>query len=269
MCDLLGLSFNVPITAKISLDVFQQRGQVNPDGWGLAFYNDDKLQIVKAAHSAINNNLFDFMERYTHSKTIISHVRRSTKGVTSYLNTHPFYRRLKTSSIEAEFAFAHNGTVTQLESLQFSNFIPLGETDSERVFCHMLEALSTYLIDSWTEDDFTYLEFKLREINDEKNTLNCMLSDGSYLFCYSDVNDHNNGLRFTKQDSPFQPLELVSDDESLGLLDLRSSVQSETSQSGYVISTRILTSGTWTEFRKGELIVFKDGQIVYPSSRKE
>ena len=47
MCDLLGLSFNVPITAKISLDIFQQRGQVNPDGWGLAFYKDDRLQIIK------------------------------------------------------------------------------------------------------------------------------------------------------------------------------------------------------------------------------
>jgi len=31
MCDLLGLSFNVPITAKISLDVFQQRGQAKDE----------------------------------------------------------------------------------------------------------------------------------------------------------------------------------------------------------------------------------------------
>ena len=75
MCDLLGLSFNVPIIAKISLNIFQQRGEANPDGWGLAFYQNDRLQVIKEAHSAINSNLYDFMEKYTQSKTIISHVR--------------------------------------------------------------------------------------------------------------------------------------------------------------------------------------------------
>ena len=108
MCDLLGLSFNVPIIAKISLDIFQERGEANPDGWGLAFYKDDRLQIIKEPHSANNSSLYDFMERYTHSKTIISHVRRSTRGIPSYLNTHPFYRRFRIGSENREFASARD-----------------------------------------------------------------------------------------------------------------------------------------------------------------
>jgi len=267
MCDLLGLSFNIPITAKISLDIFQQRGRVNPDGWGLAFYKDDRLQIIKEANSATKSNLFDFMEKYTHSKTIISHVRRSTRGIPSYLNTHPFYRRLRTKSMDREFAFAHNGTLTEVEKLRFKKYTPVGETDSEQAFCHILDILSEFESTTWTEYDFEVIEKVLREINDGTNTLNCIFSDGSHLFCYSDENDYNNGLRFTKQFAPFGSVELVADDDRLGSVELRSEIPSAIDQSGYLISTRILSSGKWTEFCEGELIVFKDGHIVYPESR--
>jgi len=267
MCDLLGLSFNIPITAKISLDIFQQRGLANPDGWGLAFYKNNRLQIVKEANSATKSNLFDFMEKYTHSKTIISHVRRSTRGIPSYLNTHPFYRRLRTESMNREFAFAHNGTLTQIERLRFKKYTPVGETDSEQAFCHILDILSESETATWGVHDFQSFEKILREINDGKNTLNCIFSDGSYLFCYSDENDYNNGLRFTKQVAPFGSIELIADDDRLGSVELRSEIPSAVDQSGYLISTRILTSGEWTEFCEGELIVFKDGQIVYPKSR--
>jgi predicted glutamine amidotransferase len=267
MCDLLGLSFNVPITAKISLDAFQQRGQANPDGWGLAFYQSKRLQVIKEANSASTSSLFDFMEKYTHSNTIISHVRRSTRGIPSYLNTHPFYRRLRLSSSESEFAFAHNGTLTQVEKLRFKKYQPLGETDSEQAFCHLLDILSERESNAWVELDFKNIESALREINDGNNTLNCIFSDGSFLFCYSDENDHNNGLRYTRQIAPFGSIELVAPEERLGSVELRSEIPSARGQSGYLISTRILTSGKWTEFNEGELIVFKDGQIVYPQSR--
>lgn len=268
MCDLLGLSFNVPITAKISLNVFQQRGRINPDGWGLAYYHDNRVQVIKEAESASNSTLFDFMERYTHSQTIIAHVRRSTRGIPSYLNTHPFYRRWRTATSDSEFAFAHNGTLTQLEKLQTLLFAPLGETDSELAFCYLLDVLSKREIPNWSESDFKIIENTLREINDGSNTLNCIFSDGSYLFCYSDENDHNNGLRFTRQIAPFGSIELVSHDDRLGSVELRSELSSALNQSGYLISTRILTQGEWTEFNNGELIVFKRGQIIYPNVRR-
>ena len=263
MCDLLGLSFTTPIAAKISLDIFQKRGDVNPDGWGLAFYFDDKLQIIKEPKSSVNSGLFDFMERYIHSKTIISHVRRSTRGIPSYLNTHPFYRRLSLGSENHEFAFAHNGTLTQLEKVKLDRFTPLGETDSEHAFCHLLDLISKRGNTGWHENDFAFIENTLRDINDGKNTLNAIFSDGVHLFCYSDENDHNNGLRFTKQRTPFGTVELVSHGDRLGSVELTSGLTETPNQSGYIISTRILTEGNWTEFHEGELIVFREGEIVY------
>ena len=142
-----------------------------------------------------------------------------------------------------------------------------GETDSEQAFCHILDILSERETTTWTEPDFEVIEGTLREINDGKNTLNCIFSDGSHFFCYSDENDHNNGLRYTKQFAPFGSVELVTYEDRLGSVELRSEIPSALDQSGYLISTRILTTGEWTEFSEGELIVFKDGQIVYPKSR--
>lgn len=266
MCDLLGLSFSNPVAAKISLNVFQKHSEINPDGWGIAFYRGDQIQVIKEAEPAVDSRLFDFIEQYPQSQTFITHVRRSTRGVRSYLNTHPFYRLISSGSRKREYAFAHNGTLLQQEQLKLKQFSPLGETDSEHAFCFILDAISNRVIDEWTNDDFQFIEGLLRDINSEQNTMNCMFSDGEYLFCYSDENDHNNGLRFVRQSHPFGRVELDSPDEKLGRIDIRSD-STRTNQTGYIISTRILTKALWTEFDGGELIVFRHGEIVYPTKR--
>ncbi|MHA2351701.1 MAG: class II glutamine amidotransferase [Candidatus Thorarchaeota archaeon] len=266
MCDLLGLSFNIPVTAKISLDVFQQRGEMNPDGWGVAFYYDGRIQVIKEAEPAVGSRLFDFIEQYPQSQTFVTHVRRSTRGVRSYLNTHPFYRQLTSGFHKREYTFAHNGTLLQPEKLKLKQFSPIGETDSEHAFCFILDAISNRAIVEWKHDNFQFIEDLLREINDGQNTLNCIFSDGEHLFCYSDENDHNNGLRFVRQTHPFRRVELVSSEEELGRIDIHSD-STKTPQTGYIISTRILTKELWTEFENGELIVFKNGEIVYPTRR--
>lgn len=266
MCDLLGLSFNTPITARISLNVFQQRGEVNPDGWGVAFYRDKQVQVIKETQPAVDSRLFDFVEQYSQTQTLIAHVRRLTRGVRSYLNTHPFYRFLISGNHKREFAFAHNGTLVHETKLKINRFIPIGETDSEHAFCSILEAISARGVEEWNDDSFQFVEGILREINDGQNTLNCMFSDGEYLFCYSDENDFNNGLRFVRQIHPFGTVELNTPDAQLGSINIQT-VHEESTQAGYIISTRILTKELWTEFERGELIVFRYGDIIYPTNR--
>ena len=266
MCDLLGLSFNIPVTAKISLDVFQQSGEMNPDGWGIGFYHKNRIQIIKETEPAVESRLFDFVEQYPESQMFVTHVRRSTRGVRSYLNTHPFYRLLISGEIKREYAFAHNGTLVHHETLKLKRFHPLGETDSEHVFCFILDAISDRGIDIWKREDFQFLEELLRGLNDDQNTLNCIFSDGEHLFCYSDENDHNNGLRFVRQTHPFGGVALVGPEKEFGSIEIHSESE-HTHQSGYIISTRILTGELWTEFEHGELIVLKHGEIVYPTNR--
>jgi glutamine amidotransferase len=266
------MSFRNPVNARISLDAFQISGDKNPDGWGLGYYKSEILQVIKEAEPALQSGLYDFVEAYTESRVYISHVRRSTRGSRSYLNTHPFYRKLVVNDMRYEWLFAHNGTLTRLDHLKLSKFVPLGETDSEHAFCHILQSISNRGITSWSDDDFTFIESILRDINIENNELNCIFSDGNLLFCYSDKSNHNNGLRFMKKISNRDRIDLMSQGIKLGLIDIQSANISERLDQnvvGYIIVTRALTGENWVEFDNGELIVFNDGCIVYPSHRKE
>ena len=47
MCELMALSFESPISADFSIREFAARGDENPDGWGLGWYPDQSLAIVK------------------------------------------------------------------------------------------------------------------------------------------------------------------------------------------------------------------------------
>ncbi|TFG34048.1 class II glutamine amidotransferase [Candidatus Thorarchaeota archaeon] len=270
MCDLLGLTFTTNITANISLNLFQEHGMKNPDGWGLAYYQDKRLQVIKEVKASNQSSLYDFVENSIYSKTIISHVRRSTRGLPSYLNTHPFYRRLVVNDIPYEYAFAHNGTLTDFSNPKSAPITPIGETDSEQAFCYILNDLSSQIGFHWDLDGFNHLEYVLRDINDGQNTINCIFSDGEHLFCYSDENDYNNGLRYVKREYPFGKIELVGQEYKLGSIDI-SNREREVSRnfplSGFIISTKILTNEHWTEFSGGELIVFKEGRIVFPLER--
>ena len=268
MCDLLGMSFDVPINARISLDVFQRQGKENPDGWGVVYYQKSHLRLVKEPSPATNSTLFDFIERSTISKTYLCHVRRTTMGIRSYMNTHPFYRKLYVGSQRQEWAFAHNGTLETNEKINPRLYTPLGETDSERAFCYILEWIEENGIIAWDNNSFSSLNALLREINNKTNTFNCLLTDGNRLFCYSDENQYNDGLRYIKQESPFEKTDLIREDERLGSVEIRETSEENSSKtSGYIIVTEKLTDVDWIEFRAGELIVFNNGQIVFPSYR--
>jgi glutamine amidotransferase len=266
MCDVLGMSFNVPVNARISLDVFQLRGESNPDGWGLAFYRQGLLQVVKEAWPSVRSSLYDFIEDEPESSIFISHVRRSTAGIRSYLNTHPFYRTLTLNGSRSEWAFAHNGTLETVDKLKLERNTPLGETDSEHAFCHILDWIEEYEITDWNESYFDRLQDLLREINNKTNTFNCLMADGIHLFCYSDETRHNGGLRYVLRDYPFGSVDLIRYDEKLGAIEIRTvdlDTQANAESQGYIVVTRELTDEDWIEFEPGQLTVFKSGSLVY------
>jgi hypothetical protein len=67
-------------------------------------------------------------------------------------------------------------------------------------------------------------------------------------------------------------INLMSQDAKLGLIDVQSvnvGGQMVTVNAGYIIVTRKLAGENWVEFDSGELIVFKDGSIVYPLNRQD
>ena len=260
MCELLGLSFNQPVKPTLSFRGFRHRGEGNPHGWGLAYYPDKSVQVIKEPIKASGSPLSGFINNYPQikSKIFISHVRYSSVGPKSHKNTHPFQREL----YGKEFVFAHNDTLTNYSDLETGRFKPVGETDSEHAFGHILHCVEERAIAKWTDEHFRWLWELLKTVNNSGN-FNCIFSDGEYLFCYHDKGGYN-GLCFVQRRTPFTTVSLADEDFEINLLEEKSP-----SQKGFVIATRRLTDERWENFHPWELVVFKDGNMFVSSSERD
>ncbi len=189
MCELMALAFNEAVRPHFSFRGFIHRGATNSDGWGIAHYPDDKLaaQIIKEPLPANRSTLAAFLRDHQElrSRIFIAHVRWATSSV-HYANTHPFSRVLRGS----EYVFAHNGSLDNgyKEALPVGPWSPLGSTDSEYAFCHLMNIVESQ-IPRWNRTGFEHLERAMRRIN-KSSKFNCLLSDGEFLFCYRDKNEY-------------------------------------------------------------------------------
>src|ERR1019366_7047924 len=143
MCELMGMSLTKPVVANVSIQAFSQRSQENPDGWGLAWYPDRSLAIVKQPMRWSVQHT-QFLEHYPGllSSIYVAHVRQRTTGsAPTHADTHPFSRELN----GREYCFAHNGTLTgAFWQRPLGRFRPIGSTDSEYLFCLLLAELDSF-----------------------------------------------------------------------------------------------------------------------------
>lgn len=259
MCELLGMSFSVPVRPNISFRGFRHRGSKNLSGWGIAFYPDRSVQVMKEKMPAEKSGLSKFLRDYSNmrSETFIGHVRLGSRE--SHKNSHPFSRELG----GRDYIFAHNGTLTNYNSLDTGRFKPVGDTDSEHAFCHILNWIEEQGTGNWDDKQFKKLSEKLMGIN-EKGTFNCIISNGEYLFCYYDKNGYK-GLCFVQRSPPYgENIRLKDEDWQIDL-----SLKKSSDQEGFVIATNRLTDEEWHNFEFGELIVFRRGKIVFSSVGRE
>lgn len=251
MCELLGLNFNQPVRASLSFRGFRHRGEHNPHGWGIARFDGRACQVFKEPIKAHKSKLATFLRDYESfmSKTFIGHVRYASQGNHTLQNTHPFVRIFRSR----EVALAHNGTLKPPMERSALKFRPVGETDSEYIFCALLTTLSEQEIHFI---DFHKIEAVLREFNKCGN-MNLLFSEGEHLYSYRDQNG-NNGLCMTERTAPFDKVCLRDEDWEVDLAE-----QKHPDQRGFVIATRPLTNEQWIDLKSGSLTVFKDGRCVY------
>ena len=198
MCELLGICSSTKIRPERYFKTFRLRGQQlpegggNTDGWGIALYPDGKAtQVIKEHIPAAASKLSEFVSTYEHlcSRIFVAHVRRASRGVVTYSNTHPFSREVGAR----EYAFAHNGTIRSIRKFPLGRHKPVGGTDSEHLFCYILYFIEQRSICGWTEEDLIEFWKFLISINrrptkdqGKPNKLNLLLSDGETLIAYTD-----------------------------------------------------------------------------------
>ncbi len=258
MCELLGISFNIPVNPGISFRGFRQSGEDHPHGWGIAFFRENAAQVIKEPVRAGMSDLSGFLSDYAsmRSRIFIGHVRITSAGGVNYANTHPFCREMAGT----EYIFAHNGTLRGFDKLEIGRFRPVGRTDSEHAFCHLLGGLEKRQKPLVGEKDFDWLAAACARVN-EYGKFNCCLADGKRLFCYHDKTGYN-GLCFVRRKAPFERIRLLDEDFEVNL-----PLEKNPEQEGFIIGTHQLTNEVWQSFEPGELIVFKEGKIEYSTMR--
>ena len=188
MCQLLGMSASEPLNLRFSWKKFAVRGSEfsgNPDGWGVAYFEGTDAQLIREPAPAADSPQVAFLESHgPASDLILSHVRRATVGERRLANTQPFVRRLGGRA----HVFAHNGHVSLPEQQSQSPWLqPLGETDSEALFCHLLSGIEVL----WRGSEPPSIEARTGVVADFAQSmsmlgaLNFLYYDGLTLFAHS------------------------------------------------------------------------------------
>ncbi|MCH9051644.1 MAG: class II glutamine amidotransferase, partial [Proteobacteria bacterium] len=84
MCELLGMSANVPTDIRFSFSGLMQRGgRTGPhrDGWGIAFYDGKRCRTFLDPKASADSEIAGLVRRYSiKSRNVICHIRQATHG---------------------------------------------------------------------------------------------------------------------------------------------------------------------------------------------
>ena len=116
MCELFGLCANCVVSVCFTWRGFLRRGEFHYHDWGVAWYFDGCVGLVKEPRPSHKSSIARLLLNGVKGRIVISHVRFASCGELSYVNTHPFVRRL----YEWDWVFAHNGDVSGImDDLEF------------------------------------------------------------------------------------------------------------------------------------------------------
>lgn len=186
MCEIFGISSLGGVSANDLLKTFFSHSESHPHGWGLACISPDGALIEKESIKASKSNyLRERLSMPIEAKLLLAHIRYATIGNVEYKNCHPFTGRDNTGR---RFTLIHNGTIFDYPPLNKYIKTQKGDTDSERVFLHIIECLNEKQVQKGGRLSFGERFALFDEIvcNMSKgNKLNLMFSDGKYLYAHT------------------------------------------------------------------------------------
>jgi glutamine amidotransferase len=253
MCQLLGMNCNVPTDICFSFTGFRRRGgdtDIHSDGWGIAFFEGRGVRLFLDPRPSAESPVAELVRRYPiHSLNVIAHIRKSTRGTTSLENTHPFMRELW----GRYWIFAHNGHLPHFRPGLDGSFLPVGDTDSELIFCWFLQNLrQRYGMEPPPSEELFKTVAELTLPLAGSGIFNYLLSNGDGLFAHCSTE-----LTYIIRCAPFAEARLKDDDVRVDFRDL-----TKPGDRVAVIATQPLTENeTWHTMPAGSLWLFNQGQV--------
>ena len=257
MCELLGMNCNVPTDICFSFSGFRRRGGatgVHSDGWGIGFFEGKGVRLFLDPAPSAHSPVAELVRSYPiHSLNVIAHIRKATQGRVALENTHPFCRELWGT----HWLFAHNGNLPLFQPSLTGSPLPVGDTDSERVFCWLLQSLRERFGASAPQPADLFAE--LRELTLAFAGLgisNYLLSNGEVLIAHCSTR-----LSYIVREAPFGEAHLRDEDLAVDFSRLTTPDDRVA-----VIATLPLTDNElWVEMPPGSLWMFQDGAVVAQS----
>jgi predicted glutamine amidotransferase len=253
MCELLGMSANVPTDICFSFSGLMQRGgRTGPhrDGWGIALYEGQACRLFHDPRPSVASEIADLIQRYSiKSNIVITHIRQANRGKVCLANTHPFARELWGAS----WVFAHNGQLKGIKKRSLEYYRTIGSTDSEHAFCWMLGRIRKAFPRRPQRAEKLWELIKRLAIElDELGTFNCLMSDGKHLYAYCSTK-----LCWLTRQHPFGRARLVDTGQVIDF-----SLETTPRDVVTVIASRRLTDNeTWNDMAKGSLLAFHNGVV--------
>ena len=253
MCELLGMSANVPTDICFSFTGLVQRGgRTGPhrDGWGISLYEGRGSRSFHDPRPSVASEIAELIQRYSiKSKIIISHIRQANRGRVCLENTHPFTRELWGCS----WTFAHNGQLRGIKKLPLRHYKPIGTTDSEYAFCWMLDQIrKKYKTSPEPGKKLWQTIYELAQEIDQHGVFSFLMSDSWYLYVYC-----TNNMCWLTRRHPFGKARLLDTGEVFDFSKVTTPKDIVT-----IIASRALTDNEeWHHMKKGEFTVFKNGLV--------
>src|SRR5258706_16454662 len=137
MPNLLAMSFEGELAPSFTLKCLEV-GHILPDGWGLGYYpaGEPSAAILKEPappQGSMRSQLALAWEQVA-SSLFVLHIRHATWGALSDANTQPFSRTWG----RRDWVMAHAGSLDRKPGDVPGPFEPVGSTDTEAIFCGLL-----------------------------------------------------------------------------------------------------------------------------------
>ncbi|OGP83367.1 MAG: class II glutamine amidotransferase [Deltaproteobacteria bacterium RBG_13_65_10] len=252
MCELLGMSANVPTDIVFSFTGFQVRGGKrgpHKDGWGIAFYEGKGVRVFLDVSPSSESEVARFVRRYPIKSTaVISHIRKASVGRVTLENTHPFVRELWGKY----WVFAHNGRIPKVKKRALEFHRPVGATDSEHAFCWVLDRLrEAFPTPPDHASAYWPLLGELFTDLSGHGTFNALLSEGECLYAFADTK-----LHWIQRKAPFSRARLLDEDVEVDF----SKETTPKDRVAVIATTPLTVNETWNRCAKNELAVFAGGE---------
>jgi glutamine amidotransferase len=257
------MSARHPTTVSLSLEEFSRHGGLSgphKDGWGIAWYEEGDIRLVKEKDPAASSACVRFIETNPFSSSlVVSHIRRATTGGIASRNCQPLVRELG----GVWHCFAHNGDLKGIaadQRFRADGFLPVGETDSEQAFCALMDALrplwSSGRLPPLGERRQVVARFAaaLRELG-PANFLYC---DGDALFAHADRRHQNDGT--IRPPGLWRLARHCPAGGELAAKGLRIASEGAEQQVCLLASVPLTAEG-WIALGEGEIVVARQGRI--------